>query len=155
MADDIAEMQKEMSQLRHDLARVWELLRSEELRLSQLEAGIISVRHGREKPPIVLQAQPGEGAIVFNDAEGRPRGVFQVDEDGAHFEIWNKQGQVVVAIGENKESAGEIYVAGADGKPRAGFEGDARRRSRQCAESGGSHQCPNDWKSRWWNDRGG
>ena len=70
----------------------------------------------------VVQMQKGQATRYLNDAEGRPRGVFQVDEEGAHLEIWNKKGQVVVSIGETKDGAGEIYVAGADGKPRAGLK---------------------------------
>ena len=60
---------------------------------------------------------------VFNDNEGRARGLFQVDEAGsARFEIWNKDQEVVVSIGETKDGTGEIFVASADGKPRAGLK---------------------------------
>ena len=40
----------------------------------------------------------------------------------ARFEIWNKDQEVVVSIGETKDGAGEIFVASADGKPRAGLK---------------------------------
>lgn len=87
--------------------------------LPELKKEVARLRHDLDR---VLQMQQGEAAIYLNDAEGRPRGVFQVDEEGAHLEIWNKQRQVVVSIGETKDGAGEIYVAGADGKPRAGLK---------------------------------
>jgi hypothetical protein len=127
MADDLPELKKEVSRLRRDLDLVLQMLRQgkdlpEQPRFLRLEAGVISVRHGAEDAPIVLEAQQREAAIYLNDAQGRPRGIFQVDEEGAHFEVWNKQGQVVVSIGETQDGAGEIYVAGADGKPRAGIK---------------------------------
>jgi hypothetical protein len=95
MEDQLAELKKEVSRLRYDLDRVLEMLH---------------------------ETRRGETAVYLNDLQGRPRGVFQVDEEGAHFEIWNRQGQVVVSIGESADGAGEIYVAGADGKPRAGLK---------------------------------
>jgi hypothetical protein len=127
MADDLAELKKEMANLRRDLDRVLQMLGQEtdlpeQLRFLQLEAGALSIRHSGENAPIVLQAQQGGAGVYLNDAEGRPRAVIQVDEEGAHFEIWNKQRQVVVSIGETNDGAGEIYVAGADGKPRAGLK---------------------------------
>lgn len=88
-----------------------------------LDAEILSIRHRRDRMPIVLKAQEGGAAIYLNDAEGRARGIFQVDDEGsAHFEIWNKDQQMVVSIGETKDGAGEIYVASADGRPRAGMK---------------------------------
>jgi hypothetical protein len=127
MADDLPELKKEVAGLRRDLDRVLQMLgqetgQPEPLRFLQLEAGDLSIRHSGEKAAIVLQAQQGGAGVHLNDTEGRPRAVIQVDEEGAHFEIWNKQQQVVVSIGETKDGAGEIYVAGADGKPRAGLK---------------------------------
>jgi hypothetical protein len=127
MADDLAELKSEISRLRRDLDRVLQILRQEkdlpeQRRFSRPEAEVILIREGTEDPPVVLRANHGEAAIYLNDAEGRRRGVFQVDEEGAHLEIWNKQGQVVVSIGETEDGAGEVYVAGADGKPRAGLK---------------------------------
>ncbi len=90
MADDLAELQKEVAHLRHELDR--------------------------------LKAQHAQAAIYLKDEQGRTRGTFQVDEEGAHVEIWNKEQQVVISIGESIDGAGEIYVAGADGKPRAGLK---------------------------------
>lgn len=95
MEDQLAELKKEVSRLRYDLDRVLKMLH---------------------------ETRRGETAIFLNDPQGQPRGVFQVDEEGAHFEIWNKQRQVVVSIGESADGTGEIYVAGADGKPRAGVK---------------------------------
>jgi hypothetical protein len=49
--------------------------------------------------------------------------LFQIDENGsARFEIWNKDQEVVVSIGETKDGSGEIFVASPDGKPRAGLK---------------------------------
>ena len=39
-------------------------------------------------------------------------------------EIWNKEGQVVGRSAETGEGGGEIFVAGADGKPRAVIKGN-------------------------------
>ena len=73
--------------------------------------------------PILLKAEEGYACIYLNDNDGRARGLFQIDENGsARFEIWNKDQEVVVSIGETKEGAGEIFVASADGKPRAGLK---------------------------------
>jgi len=73
--------------------------------------------------PILLKAEESYACIYLNDNEGRARGLFQVDDEGsARFEIWNKDQEVVVSIGETKDGAGEIFVASADGKPRAGLK---------------------------------
>jgi hypothetical protein len=115
MADDLPELKEEVSRLRGDLDRVLQILqqqKSGQSRFLQLEAGMISVQ----------QTAEGRAAIYLNDSEGEPRGVLQVDDEGARFEIWNKARQVVVSIGETNDGAGEIYVAGADGKPRAGLK---------------------------------
>jgi hypothetical protein len=127
MADDLSELKKEVARLRGELDDVLQTLSQERdlpehRRFLQLESEVVFIRLNSEKPPIVLQAQQGEAAVYLNDTEGRTRGIFQVDEEGAHFEIWNKEQQVVVAIGETSDGAGEIYVAGADGKPRAGLK---------------------------------
>src|SRR5437763_5034578 len=73
--------------------------------------------------PTLLKAEEGYACIYLNDTEGRARGLFQVDDEGsARFEIWNKDQEVVVSIGETKDGAGEIFVAAADGKARAGLK---------------------------------
>lgn len=87
--------------------------------LPELRTEVARLRRDLDR---VLQMLGQEGRINLNDPEGRTRGLFQVDEEGAHLEIWNKEQQVVVSIGESKDGAGEIYVAGADGKPRAGMK---------------------------------
>jgi hypothetical protein len=127
MADDLPELRKEVAGLRRDLDRVLQMLGQEtgfpdQLRLLQLEVGTLSIRHSSGKASIVLQAEQGGTGVRLIDTEGRPRAVIEVDEDGAHVEIWNKQRQLVVSIGETKDGAGEIYIAGADGKPRAGLK---------------------------------
>jgi hypothetical protein len=127
MADDLPELKKEVARLRRELDDVLQTLGEErdlpeDRRFFQLEAEVVFIRRSSEKTPIVLQAEHGQAAIYLNDTEGRTRGIFQVDEEGAHFEIWNKEQQVVVSIGETSDGAGEIYVAGADGKPRAGLK---------------------------------
>jgi hypothetical protein len=84
------------------------------------------VRPGASSSPIVLKAGNGCACFYLHDNAGRTRGVFEVDQEGsAHFEIWNKEGKVVVAVGETKDGGGEIFVAGADGKPRAAITGSA------------------------------
>lgn len=127
MADDLPELKKEVSRLRRDLDRVLQMLGQEsdspeQSRFLQFNVGAIAIGHRGGESRVALQAQQKEASIYLNDAEGRPRGVFQVDEEGAHFEIWNKQRQVVVSIGETQDGAGEIYVAGSDGRPRAGLK---------------------------------
>jgi hypothetical protein len=127
MADDLPELKREVARLRGELDHVLQILREEKPRPEQsrvlpLEGGALFIRHGKEKPLLVLKAEQGQAAIYLNDPEGRPRGVFQVDAEGARLEIWNKEQQVVLSIGETQAGAGEIYVAGADGKPRAGLK---------------------------------
>jgi hypothetical protein len=124
MGDDLPELKREVARLRRDLDHILQMLGQEGDRPERhrVETGAVFICQGQEKFPIVLKSEGGDAAIYLNDSDGEPRGVLQMDEGGAHFEIWNKQGQAVVSIGETKDGAGEIYVAGADGKPRAGLK---------------------------------
>lgn len=130
MEDELSQLKKEVAQLRRDLDHVLRVIGQEENLPEQprpkfllLDAEMISVRHTSDSMPILLKAQEGYACIYLNDSQGRARGLFQVDDEGcARFEIWNKEQQVVVSIGESKDGAGEIFVAGADGKPRAGMK---------------------------------
>ncbi len=130
MDDELSQLKKEVDRLRADLDHLLRALGQEEILPEQprspyllLEAELISIRHREDHIPIVLKAQQGHASISFNDNEGRARGLFQIDDDGsARFEIWNKEQQLVVSIGETKDGAGEIYVASRDGKPRAGMK---------------------------------
>src|SRR5436190_14347556 len=130
MADELSELKQEVARLRADLDHVLRIIGQEENLPEQprpefllLEAEVIFVRQSSDKLPMVIKAHDGQASIFLNDNEGRARGVFQLGEDGsARFEILNKEQQVVVSIGETNEGAGEIYVAGSDGKPRAGMK---------------------------------
>jgi len=125
-------LRTEVERLRRDLDHVLRAIGQEEDLAEQprteflsLDAEIIGVRRDRETLPIVLKAHEGYACIYLNDTDGRTRGVFEVDEDGsARFEIWNKEGRVVAAIGETADGGGEIFVAGSDGKPRAVIKGN-------------------------------
>lgn len=131
-ANEVGKLRSEVERLRHDLDHVLRSIGQEQDLAEQpctkfltLDAEIIGVRRDSETLPIVLKAHDGYACIYLNDNNGRIRGVFEVDEDGsARFEIWNKEGQVVAAIGETGEGGGEIFVAGADGKPRVVIKGN-------------------------------
>jgi hypothetical protein len=89
------------------------------------DPGVDDEERDRQTSPIVLKAHDGHACLYLNDSNGRTRGAFEVDEDGsARLQIWNIEGQVVIAIGETEEGGGEIFVAGADGKPRVAIKGD-------------------------------
>ncbi len=130
MSDELNQLRREVARLRRDLDHVLRVIGQEEKLPQQprppfllLDAEVISIRHSSDKMPILLKAEEGYACIYLNDNEGRARGLFQVDDEGsARFEIWNKDQEVVVSIGETKEGAGEIFVASADGKPRAGLK---------------------------------
>src|SRR2546430_4917424 len=130
MADELNQLRHEVARLRRDLDHVLRVLGQEEKLPQQprppfllLDAEVISIRHSADKMPILLKAEEGYACIYLNDNDGRARGLFQIDENGsARFEIWNKDQEVVVSIGETKDGAGEIFVASADGKPRAGLK---------------------------------
>jgi hypothetical protein len=130
MTDELNQLRREVARLRRDLDHVLRVIGQEEKLPQQprppfllLDAEVISIRHSSDKMPILLKAEEGYACIYLNDNEGRARGLFQVDEAGsARFEIWNKDQEVVVSIGETKDGAGEIFVASADGKPRAGLK---------------------------------
>jgi hypothetical protein len=130
MADELNQLRNEVARLRRELDHVLRVLGQEEKLPQQprppfllLDAEVISIRHSADKMPILLKAEEGYACIYLNDNDGRARGLFQIDENGsARFEIWNKDQEVVVSIGETKEGAGEIFVASADGKPRAGLK---------------------------------
>lgn len=130
MADELNQLRNEVARLRRDLNHVLRVLGQEEKLPQQprppfllLDAEVISIRHSADKMPILLKAEEGYACIYLNDSDGRARGLFQIDENGsARFEIWNKDQEVVVSIGETKDGAGEIFVASADGKPRAGLK---------------------------------
>jgi hypothetical protein len=131
-ANEVGKLRAEVERLRRDLDHVLRAIGQEQdladeprTEFLTLDAEIIGVRRDRETLPIVLKAHDGYACIYLNDDKGRTRGLFEVDEDGsARFEIWNKEGQVVAAIGETGEGGGEIFVAGADGKPRAVIKGN-------------------------------
>jgi len=128
--EELAQLKKEVVQLRRDLDHVLRVIGQEEDLPEQprspfllLEAEMISIRQTRDKIPMVIKAQEGSACIYLNDDEARARGVFQVDEEGrARLEIWNKKQQLVVSIGETNDGGGEISVASSDGKPRAGMK---------------------------------
>lgn len=130
MPDDITQLKQEVAHLRRELDHVLRMLGQEENQADQtrpefllLDAEILSLRHRKDRMPLVLKAQEGGAAIYLNDSQGRARGVFQIDEEGsARFEIWNKDQQVVVSIGETPDGSGEIYIASPDGRPRAGMK---------------------------------
>jgi hypothetical protein len=99
----------------------------EEPSVNELEKLREEVRRLRDDLDHVRQVvgQKSHACIYLNDGSGRTRGVFAVGEDGAaRFEIWNKDGQIVASIGETEQGAGEIFVAGADGKPQAAMKGN-------------------------------
>src|SRR5437764_12433224 len=84
---------------------------------------MVPIRQTSGRIPMVIKAKEGSACIYLNDDEARARGIFQIDDKGrARLEIWNKKQQLVVSIGETNEGGGEIYVASADGKPRAGMK---------------------------------
>jgi hypothetical protein len=124
-------LRDEVRRLRQDLDHVLRVIGQEQdlpdqprTKFLSLDAEFIGVRRDLKTLPIVLKAHDGYACIYLHDKNGRTRGVFEVDEDGStRFEIWNKEGQVVVAIGETPEGGGEIVVAGSDGKPRASMRG--------------------------------
>lgn len=130
MTDELSQLRNEVAKLRRDLDHVLRVLGQEEKLPQQprppfllLDAEVISIRHSSDKMPILLKAEEGYACIYLNDNEGRARGLFQIDAEGsARFEIWNKDQEVVVSIGETKDGSGEIFVASADGKPRAGLK---------------------------------
>jgi hypothetical protein len=131
MADELQQLREEVSRLRRDLDHVLRLIgQSGDLPEEQrsqflaLDADTIGIRRDLKTLPIVLKAHEGYACIYLNDGTGRTRGVIRVDENGGggRFEIWNKAGEVVASIGETEGGAGEIYVASADGKPRAGMK---------------------------------
>ena len=65
----------------------------------------------------------GHDCICLTDREGRPRVSISLNEEGTpQMQVWNKERQVIVSLGEGAEGAGEIFVAGADGRPRAGMK---------------------------------
>ena len=131
-ADELGKLQEEVGRLRHDLDHVLKVIGQEQdlpdqprTKFLSLDAEIIGVRRDQETLPIVLKAHEGFACIYLNDNNGQTRGLFEVDEDGsARFEIRNKDGHIVASIGESEEGAGEIFVAGADGKPRASMKGN-------------------------------
>src|SRR6185503_16501724 len=105
MTDELNQLRREVARLRRDLDHVLRVIGQEEKLPQQprppfllLDAEVISIRHSSDKMPILLKAEEGYACIYLNDNEGRARGLFQVDE------------------------AGEIFVAAADGKPRAGLK---------------------------------
>src|SRR5204863_9214936 len=130
MSDELNQLRREVARLRQDLDHVLRVIGQEEKLPQQprppfllLDAEVISIRHSSDKMPILLKAEEGYACIYLNEHEGRCRGFFQVDDEGsAGFEIWTKDEEVVVSIGETKDGAGEIFVASADGKPRAGLK---------------------------------
>src|SRR5438046_6504229 len=130
MSDELNQLRREVARLRRDLDHVLRVLGQEEKLPQQprppfllLDAEVISIRHSSDKMPILHKVEEGYACIYLNDNEGRARGLFQVDDEGsARFEIWNKDQEVVVSIGETKDGAGEIFVAAADGTPRAGLK---------------------------------
>ena len=130
MEEELNALKEEVARLRGDLDHVLRVIGQEEDLPEQprppfllLEAEMISIRQTPESIPMVIKAQEGSASIYLNDDEARPRGLFQVDEEGrARLEIWNKKQQLVVSIGETNDGGGEIYVASADGKPRAGMK---------------------------------
>jgi len=130
MEEELDQLKKEVAQLRRDLDHVLRVIGQEEELPEQprspfllLEAEMISIRQTPDRIPMVIKAQEGSACIYLNDDEARARGIFQIDEEGrARLEIWNKKQQLVVSIGETNEGGGEIYVASADGTPRAGMK---------------------------------
>lgn len=145
-ANEVGKLRSEVERLRRDLDHVLRAIGQEQDLADQprtkfltLDAEIIGVRRDSETLPIVLKAHDGYACIYLNDSNGRIRGVFEVDEDGsARFEIWNREGQVVASIGETGEGGGEIFVAGADGKPRAVIKGNEAGGTIS-AQNGGGH----------------
>ena len=131
-AGELEKLQEELRRLRHDLDHVLKVIGQEQdlpdqprTKFLSLDAEIIGVRRDQQTLPIVLKAHEGYACIYLNDSRGHTRGLLEVDEDGsARFEIRNKEGEVVASIGETEEGGGEIFVAGADGKPRASIKGD-------------------------------
>src|SRR5256885_13107909 len=117
MSDELNQLRREVARLRRDLDHVLRVIGQEEKLPQQprppfllLDAEVISIRHSSDKMPILLKAEEGYACIYLNDNEGRARGLFQVDNEGsARFEIWNKDQEVVVSIGETKDGAGEIF----------------------------------------------
>ena len=74
---------------------------------------------------VIGQDLADQPAIYLHDGEGRTRGVLGITENGmARVEIWNEAGQIVASMGETPEGAGEILVAGANGKLQAAMKGN-------------------------------
>src|SRR5438105_13372585 len=134
MEEEVHQLKKEVAQIRRNWDHVLPLIGQEEelpeqprARFLLLEGEMISIRQTRDRIPMVIKAKEGSACIYLNDGEARARGIFQIDEEGrARLEIWNKKQQLVVSVGETNEGAGEIYVASADGTPRAGMKATER-----------------------------
>jgi hypothetical protein len=129
MPQEIDQLREEVAALRRDLNHVLRILNQDEEpghprpEFMSLDAEIIGVRTSLHSYPILLKAHPeGYACAYFHDSQMRTRGLFRVDDDGASFEIWNKDRQVVVSIGEASDGSGQVFVASPDGKPRAGLQ---------------------------------
>jgi hypothetical protein len=129
-SDEVAQLREEVARLQREVNHILRVIGQEDdppdfprSKYLSLEAELISVRNSPHKVPILLKAHEDYACIYLNDKTGRTRGLFQVNDEGnARFEIWNKDRQVVVSIGETAAGAGEIFVASPDGVPRAGMK---------------------------------
>jgi hypothetical protein len=126
---ELAQLRAEVAALRRDLDHVLVLigqhpLTKEEKRKKGLrfDARGISLRRGPTSIPISLVLRDEAAWICLCDEKMITRGKWEVTEKGARLEIRNAKGKVVVALGESKDGGGEVYIASADGLPRAGMK---------------------------------
>jgi hypothetical protein len=127
-SSDLNQLREEVAALRRDLDNVLSLIgqhpimRTDERdRSLDFEARGISFRLSPTFIPMTVALLDNGASIRLCDGKMVTRAKLIVDEVGARFEIRNAKGKLVVALGENKEGGGSLFVASADGKPRAGM----------------------------------
>jgi hypothetical protein len=121
-----AELRAEIARLREDVDHLLKLLGEIGYRTASppnrklwLEVDHVQLRPPEsEQVPIEITCSEEVSGIYLYDRTGRCRGSFVVGQGGAKFELRNAEGKVVASLGE-PGGHGQIYVASADGTPRA------------------------------------
>lgn len=127
---ELERLRKEVAALRRDLDHVLRVIGQDtdgpeqpRPRFLCLETESIGLRNEWTSLPILLKAQEDSASIFLHDSKMRLRGRIEVnDKEGASFQIWNADGQLVVSIGETESDGGQVCVADREGKPRAGIK---------------------------------
>lgn len=128
LRNELAQVRAELTELRKQHRRVLDLLGVVPPRMGEpwpryvaIDAESIGLRCTPEHIPIIMRADEEGARMEFFDQERRCRGTLGIDEFGAHFRIRNTERVIVASIEERENGTGGVYVATADGKPRAGL----------------------------------